>query len=83
MAVLQGLDLFVVDCLRFEPHPTHAHFGRALEWAAELQPRQTVLTHMNHMVDYDVIRLQCPPGIVPGYDGLEIEVPDVGRIAAA
>ncbi len=76
MEVLQGLDLFVVDCLRFEPHPTHAHFGRALEWAAELQPRQTVLTHMNHMVDYDVIRLQCPPGIVPGYDGLDIEVPD-------
>lgn len=82
MASLRDLDLFVVDCLRFEPHPTHAHFGRALEWAAELQPRHTVLTHMNHMVDYDVIRLQCPPGIVPGYDGLEIEVPDIGRVAA-
>ena len=76
LAVLQGLDLFVVDCLRFEPHATHAHFDKALEWAAQLRPRHTVLTHMNHMVDYDVIKAQCPPGVEPGYDGLEIEVPD-------
>jgi hypothetical protein len=31
---------------------------------------------MNHLVDYDVIRAKCPPGVEPAYDGLEIEVPD-------
>ena len=77
LAELCGLDLFVVDCLRFDPHPTHAHFGKALEWVERLKPRQTVLTHMNHTVDYDVIRAKCPPGVEPAYDGLEIEVPDV------
>ena len=75
---LAGLDLFVVDCLRYEPHPTHAHFDQAVAWAKQLQPRQTILTHMNHMVDYDVIRAKCPPGVEPGYDGLEVEVPDIG-----
>ena len=77
LAKLAGLDLFVVDCLRFDPHPTHAHFGKALEWVARLKPRHTVLTHMNHTVDYDVIRAKCPPGVEPAYDGLEVEVPDV------
>jgi phosphoribosyl 1,2-cyclic phosphate phosphodiesterase len=76
LAMLHGLDLFVVDCLRYEPHPTHAHFDQALAWAAQLKPKHTVLTHMNHLVDYDDIRAKCPPGIEPGYDGLEIEVPD-------
>ena len=41
------------------------------------KPKHTVLTHMNHMVDYDVIKAKCPPGVEPAYDGLELEVPDV------
>ncbi len=77
-AKLHGLDLFVVDCLRYEPHPTHAHFDQAVAWAEQLKPKHTVLTHMNHMVDYDVIKAKCPPGVEPAYDGLEVEVPDVG-----
>jgi phosphoribosyl 1,2-cyclic phosphate phosphodiesterase len=77
--MLQGLDLFVVDCLRYEPHPTHAHFDQALAWAAQLRPKRTVLTHMNHMVDYDAIKAKCPPGVEPAYDGLEVEVPDINR----
>lgn len=79
LAKLQGLELFVVDCLRYEPHPTHAHFDQAVAWAKQLRPRHTILTHMNHMVDYDVIKAKCPPGIEPAYDGLEVEVPDVRR----
>jgi phosphoribosyl 1,2-cyclic phosphate phosphodiesterase len=77
LAKLSGLDLFVVDCLRYEPHPTHAHFEQAVAWAEQLKPKHTVLTHMNHMVDYDVITAKCPPGVEPAYDGLELEVPDV------
>ena len=76
---LHGLDLFIVDCLRFDPHPTHAHFGKALEWAERLKPKHTVLTHLNHTVDYDVIKAKCPPGVEPAYDGLENEVPDIVR----
>lgn len=73
---LEGLDLFIVDCLRFEPHMTHANFEKALAWVQMLQPRHTILTHMNHMVDYDVIMSRCPSGVEPAYDGLAIEIPD-------
>ena len=72
--ILAGLDLWVVDCLRFEPHPTHAHFDLVMEWVKRIRPRHTVLTHMNHMVDYDEIARRCPPGVEPGYDGLTVEL---------
>src|SRR6185369_12157539 len=77
LANLPALDLFVVACLRYGPHPTRAHCEQAVAWAAQLRPKHTVLTHMNHMVDYDVIRAKCPPDVEPAYDGLEVEVPDV------
>lgn len=73
---LHGLDLFVVDCLRFEPHMTHAHFDKALAWVDLLKPKYAVLTHMNHQVDYDVIKARCPQGVEPAHDGLVIEIPD-------
>ncbi|MET1028058.1 MAG: MBL fold metallo-hydrolase [Dongiaceae bacterium] len=72
--LLQGLDLWIVDCLRFEPHGTHAHFDKAMNWIERIKPKHAVLTHLNHQVDYDVIRDRCPPGVEPGYDGLTIEI---------
>lgn len=74
-AVLRDLDVWVVDCLRFEPHPTHAHFKRTLEWIERAKPRRAVLTHMNHTLDYDEVAARCPPGVEPGYDGMVIELP--------
>jgi phosphoribosyl 1,2-cyclic phosphate phosphodiesterase len=74
LAELRDLDLWIVDCLRFEPHPTHAHVDRALTWIERLKPRRAILTHMNHMTDYDALAQACPPGVEPGYDGLVVEV---------
>ncbi|MGQ0674725.1 MAG: MBL fold metallo-hydrolase [Rhodospirillales bacterium] len=74
LAKLAGLKLWVVDCLRWEAHPSHAHFDRVLDWVARLKPRRTVLTHMNHAMDYRKALAKCPPGVEPGYDGLVVEV---------
>lgn len=76
LALLGGLDLWIVDCLRFEPHMTHANFDQALAWIERLKPRRAVLTHLNQSVDYDTIAGLCPPGVEPAYDGLAFEVPD-------
>jgi len=75
--LLQGLDLWIVDCLRFEPHGTHAHFDKALSWIERIKPKHAVLTHLNHMMDYDEVAQRCPPGVEPAYDGLTIEIPAV------
>jgi phosphoribosyl 1,2-cyclic phosphate phosphodiesterase len=75
-AVLEDLELWIVDCLRYEPHPTHAHFELALSWIARARPKRAILTHLNHMIDYDDLAARCPPGVGPGYDGLAIEIAD-------
>src|SRR3546814_3396496 len=51
-AMLDGVDTWVVGCLREAPHPCHAHLPRVLEWVDRLKPRRTILTHMNHLIDY-------------------------------
>ncbi|MEJ7711438.1 MAG: MBL fold metallo-hydrolase [Pyrinomonadaceae bacterium] len=42
MNYLRGLDVLVLDCLRFKEHPTHLNLDRALEYIAELRPRRTL-----------------------------------------
>ena len=74
--VLAGVEVWIVDCLRFEPHPTHTHFDRTMDWIARVKPARAILTHMNHTLDYDELAARCPPGVEPGYDGLTIELPD-------
>jgi phosphoribosyl 1,2-cyclic phosphate phosphodiesterase len=75
-AVLEGIDTWIVDCLRMQPHPTHSHFERTLEWIARVKPRRAVLTHMNHTMDYATVAALCPEGVEPGYDGLVLDVPE-------
>jgi phosphoribosyl 1,2-cyclic phosphate phosphodiesterase len=73
--LLHGIDLWIVDCLRFEPHETHANFDLAMAWIDRIKPKHAILTHLNHMMDYDDVARRCPPGVEPGYDGLTIEIP--------
>ena len=43
--LLYGLDLLIIDCLRFKPHKTHAHLDKVLMWIDELKPKKSVLTY--------------------------------------
>ena len=71
---LFNLDLFIVDCLRFEPHKTHAHFDKVMKWIKILKPKKTVLTHMNYEVDYDYISSLVPSNCYPAFDGMKVKV---------
>lgn len=72
--ILAGVKLWVVDCLRDEPHPTHSHTAQTFEWIARVKPARAILTHMNERLDYEDLRRRCPSGVEPGYDGLVVEV---------
>lgn len=65
-------DLLVVDCLRREPHPTHAHLGMALELASKARVGQAILTHLDKSMDYATLSREVPANVVVGYDGLEM-----------
>lgn len=69
---LAGLDMLVIDALRRAPHPTHAHLDKTLEWIAELQPKQAILTNMHIDLDYATVAAETPDHITPAYDGLVI-----------
>ena len=71
--LFQGCDILVTDCLRREPHPTHAHLAMALELAEAARAGQTVLTHLDKSLDYATLSREVPPHVMVGYDGMELE----------
>lgn len=73
-SALAGVDLWVVDALRRNPHPTHSHLSQTLEWIENYRPRHAVLTHMDQSMDHARLAEELPAGVVPGYDGLVIEL---------
>lgn len=72
VALLRGSDILVVDCLRREPHPTHAHLAMALELAEKTGARRAILTHLDKSMDYASLSREVPPHVLVGYDGMEI-----------
>ena len=75
-AALDGVGLWIVDCLRPDANPMHAHLDLTLEWIARVMPRRAVLTHMNHELDYDELSRTLPRGVEPAYDGMVIDWPE-------
>lgn len=72
--LLEGLDVLILDALRYQPHPTHLSVSQAVKWAERLKPKQTYLTHMSHDLDYHQLIQELPDGIAPAYDGLTIPI---------
>jgi phosphoribosyl 1,2-cyclic phosphate phosphodiesterase len=66
---LRDLDLWIVDALRHEPHPTHPHLAQTLGWIESYRPRRAILTHMDHSMDFESLAASLPAGVEPGYDG--------------
>jgi phosphoribosyl 1,2-cyclic phosphate phosphodiesterase len=77
-ALLDRLDLLIIDALQHKPHPSHFSIGQALEWVERLKPRHTLLTHMHVPLDYDEVMRTTPDHIEPAYDGqvFETEIPE-------
>jgi phosphoribosyl 1,2-cyclic phosphate phosphodiesterase len=71
-SLYQGADVWILDALRYRPHPTHPDVPTALEWIAQLKPNRAIFIHMDNSMDYQTVLDALPPGVEPGYDGLEI-----------
>jgi len=70
--VLEGLDTFILDALRYKPHPTHVHLERAIEWIARSGARRGVLTNMHIDLDHATVAASTPDHITPAHDGMVI-----------
>ena len=73
-AAMAGVEVLVVDAMRFRPHPTHAHLDRALEWIERIGPQRAFLTNLHVDMDYAEVDRSTPAHVQPCWDGMVISL---------
>jgi phosphoribosyl 1,2-cyclic phosphate phosphodiesterase len=72
LALYEGVDVWIADCLTRQPHPTHMHLDGVLSAARDLRVGQVYLVHMGNGLDYRQLVSELPDWAAPAYDGLEL-----------
>ena len=72
LEALQGLDVWILDALRYRPHPSHFSVDDALAWIERVRPKRAVLTNLHYDLDYETLRRALPAHVEPAYDGMQI-----------
>jgi len=71
---LKNLKYLVIDCLRFDKHPSHFNLTDVLKVINLLKPKKTILTNLHTDLDYNHLLKILPNNIKPGYDGLSLNI---------
>jgi phosphoribosyl 1,2-cyclic phosphate phosphodiesterase len=71
---LAGLDVWIVDALRYRPHPSHFSVDDALGWIERIKPARAILTNLHTDLDYVALKAKLPPNVEPAFDGMTIEL---------
>ena len=74
-AQLEGLEVLVIDALRFREHNAHFSISEAIEVARKLRVPKTLLTHLTHDIDYSRHSAGLPKGVEFAYDGQTLTLP--------
>jgi phosphoribosyl 1,2-cyclic phosphate phosphodiesterase len=75
IALLQGVEVLVINALRQRPHPTHLNLAEALTVIEAVAPREAWLTHVSHEMSHADAEAALPPHVRVAYDGLSIGGP--------
>jgi phosphoribosyl 1,2-cyclic phosphate phosphodiesterase len=71
---LDALDVWILDALRYTPHPSHFSVDDALRWIERIKPRRAVLTNLHADLDYETLRGKLPAHVMPAFDGMTLAV---------
>ncbi len=74
LPMLEGLDVWIIDALRYTTHPSHFSVEEALGWIDRVRPKRAILTHMHMDLDYETLRRELPEGVEPAYDGMQMDL---------
>lgn len=72
---VSGLDCWIVDALRYDPHPSHANLEQSLAWIKQAAPKNAVVTNMHIDLDHDRVAAETPDNVTPAHDGMVLEFP--------
>ncbi len=72
MALLEGVNVVILDALRKTPHPSHASIDDAVGWAERLGVKRAFFTHMSHEILHAEVDAELPASMQLAYDGLRI-----------
>ena len=72
LAMLEDLDILILDALRREPHPSHAHLAKSVALVKQLRPRRAFFTHISHDLDHTPTNASLPPSMELAYDGQQL-----------
>ena len=71
---LQGLDHFVINCVKNGKHISHFSIEEAVQTALKVGAKHSWLTHLSHQLPcHAQLEKELPSGIHPAYDGLKLE----------
>jgi phosphoribosyl 1,2-cyclic phosphate phosphodiesterase len=71
---LKNLNFLIIDCLWYRKHSAHFNLDQVLNLVKLLAPKKTILTNMHSDLDYDQLKKNLPKNIVPGYDGMTVNL---------
>ena len=69
---LKNLKYLIVDCLRYNFHPTHFNLEDVLKLIDKIKPKNTILTNLSNEIDYNEIKKLLPKNVTPAHDGLTV-----------
>jgi len=72
--LLHGLDDFILDALRHEPHPMHSNVEQSLALVDEVKPARAWFTHISHGLGHAETNAKLPDHVRLAYDGLQLDV---------
>ena len=72
--LFMNLNYFIIDCLRYKEHPSHYNLDEIIELVKIIKPKKTILTNLHTDLDYVQLQKKLPKNIVPGYDGMTINL---------
>jgi len=68
----KNLRYLIIDCLRYDFHPSHFNLNTVLDLIKKFKPKMSILTNLHTDLDYNVLKNRLPKNVVPAYDGLSI-----------
>ncbi len=73
LPLLEGLDILILDALRREPHPSHAHLAKSVSLVEKLRPKRAFFTHISHDLEHKATNASLPKPMQLAYDGQQLQ----------